>query len=90
MSAKELAIQADIDAGTLSKYEAGQQEMKVGTLHRIAAALKVPLSYLQSSELDKFTEIPREFQPLLVQLQALPADKKRMMLNMFKAQISSL
>ena len=52
MTATELAIQADITASTLSLYESGQRAMGVDKLHRIAAILKVPLSYLQSEELD--------------------------------------
>ena len=90
MTAAELAIQADLSASSLSLYESGQRAMGVDKLNRIAAALRVPFSYLQPSELDRYSEMPDDFYPLMEQLKALPAEKRRMMLNMFSAQISTL
>lgn len=90
MTASELAVQADITASSLSLYESGQRAMGVDKLHKIAVALKVPLSYLQSEELDKFSSFPPEFFRVMEQLKELPVEKQRMMLKMFSAQIASL
>lgn len=90
MTATELAIQANMSASQLSLYESGQRTMGVDKLHNIAVALKVPLSYLQSDELDAFSEVPPAFLRLIERLKELPADKQPMMNNMFMAQIDSL
>ena len=90
MTASELAIQADITASSLSLYESGQRIMGIDKLHKIAAALKVPLSYLQSEELQKFSAFPAEFFRVMEKLNELPIEKQRMMLKMFSAQIASL
>lgn len=90
MTASELAVQADITASSLSLYESGQRAMGVDKLHKIAVALKVPLSYLQSEELDKFSSFPPEYFRVMEQLKELPVEKQRMMLKMFSAQIASL
>ena len=90
MSAKELAIQADMTPNTLSLYESGQRAMGVDKLQKIALALKVPLSYLQSNDLDRFSDCPTDFYPLIEQLKTLPIEKQRLMLKMFSAQISTL
>ncbi len=90
MTASELAVQADITASSLSLYESGQRAMGVDKLHKIAVALKVSLSYLQSEELDKFSSFPPEYFRVMEQLKELPVEKQRMMLKMFSAQIASL
>lgn len=90
MTASELAVQADITASSLSLYESGQRAMGVDKLHKIAVVLKVPLSYLQSEELDKFSSFPPEYFRVMEQLKELPVEKQRMMLKMFSAQIASL
>ena len=90
MTATELAIQADLHTSTLSLYETGRREMGVDKLQKIALALKVPLSYLQSNDLDRFSDCPADFYPLIEQLKTLPIEKQRLMLKMFSAQISTL
>lgn len=90
MTATELAIQADLHTSTLSLYETGWREMGVDKLIRIALALKVPLSYFQPDELDAFSDCPKDYYPLIEQLNSLPMEKKRMFLNMFPAQIASI
>ena len=90
MTATELAIQADITPSSLSLYESGQRVMGVNKLHRIAAALKVPLSYFQADELDRFSDYSSEMMSLMEQLRDLPLDKQRMMIKMFSAQIATL
>lgn len=65
MTATELAIQANLRASQLSLYESGQRTMGVDKLNNIAMALKVPLSYFQSEELDTFSEVPPSFQSLI-------------------------
>ena len=87
MTATELAIQANLNASTLSLYESGQRKMGVDKLIRIAEVLKVPLSYLQPDELDIYLTFPTEFFPVMEKLKALPIDKQQMMLRMFSAQI---
>lgn len=77
MSGAELAIQADLTPSTLSLYESGQRAMGVDKLHRIALALRVPLSYLQAEELNAFSDTPMDFFPLIEQLKSLPVDQQR-------------
>lgn len=90
MSGSELAIQADLTPSSLSLYESGQRAMGVDKLHRIALALRVPLSYLQTDELDAFSEMPRDFYPLIEKLKVLPVDQQQMMIRMISAQLSVL
>ena len=90
MTATELAIQADITPSSLSLYESGQRAMGVDKLHRIAVALKVPLSYLQSEELDEFSAFPPEAIPVMEKLKGLTPEKQRMIIKMFSAQLATL
>ena len=90
MSASELAIRADLTSSTLSLYESGQRAMGVDKLHRIAVALKVPLSYLQSEELDEFSAFPPEAIPVMEKLKGLTPEKQRMIIKMFSAQLATL
>lgn len=90
MTATELAILADVTASALSLYESGQRSMGVDKLHRIASALRVPLSYFQDEELDAFSDYPTELYPIIEQLKQLPIEKQQMMLKMFSAQMSVL
>ena len=90
MSASELAIRADLTSSTLSLYESGQRAMGVDKLHSIAVALKVPLSYLQSEELDEFSAFPPEAIPVMEKLKGLTPEKQRMIIKMFSAQLATL
>lgn len=78
MTATELAIYADISSVALSHIEAGQSVVKIDTLIRIASALKVPLSSIQPTELDIYSDIPTEFFPLMCKLtKKSPAEQKK-------------
>ena len=90
MTQAELAIQADLPYKSISDIEAGRRNVRLDTLTRIAAALKVPLSALQPEELDTFNEVTPEMSDLIQQLKALPVHQQSMLLKMFQAQITSL
>ncbi len=90
MKASELAVQANMDASSLSRIESGQTAMKVETLVKIAEALKVPLSYLQPEKLDQFSDMPEGLFNVAERLKALPYGKQKMLTDMFLAQIGSL
>ena len=78
MTATELAIYADISSVALSHIEAGRSVVKIDTLIRIANALKVPLSSIQPSELDMYSDIPAEFLSLVPKLKKKsPAEQKK-------------
>ncbi len=78
MTATELAIYADISSVALSHIEVGQSVVKIDTLIRIASALKVPLSSIQPTELDIYSDIPTEFFSLMCKLKKKsPAEQKK-------------
>ena len=90
MTATELAIQADMPASSLSLIESGQRSVRIDNLHKIATALRVPLSDLQADALDEFSEIPPDILPLTEKLKQISMDQRRMMIKMFIAQIDTL
>ena len=89
MKQNELAIQADLNAVTLSRIESGQVDVKASNLVKIAKVLKVPFSYLQPEILDGYSEMDREKQSLVEELTTLPVAEQMMLIKMFKAQIQT-
>ena len=78
MTATELAIYADISSVALSHIETGQSVVKIDTLIRIASALKVPLSSIQPTVLDIYSDIPTELLSLMPKLKKKsPAEQKK-------------
>ena len=90
MKQSELAIQIDLDPTQLSRILSGERSMKAEQLVSIAAVLRVPLSYLQPEELDRYSGVPREMTALSEKLKTLPVAERMRLIRMFEAQISSL
>lgn len=106
ISLTELANAVGSNKSALSNIERGKREADLLTVGRLADELNVHISTwfqestsnsavseVQLEEEKRKVEVPeslQEFQPLLEQLQALPPEKRQMMLKMFQAQISSL
>lgn len=90
MTASELALEVDIPLSTLSLYINGSRSIKAGKLNDIAIAQKVPLSYYQVPELDKYTNVSDKQSKICTMLNALPIEKRKMMEKMFLVQLESL
>ena len=85
ISAKELAIRADITAASLSRIEGGQVIQKIDTLIRIAEGLEVSLSQLQPTSLDQYDEVPKEFVPLITKVKKKTPLQQKKLLQMYEA-----
>lgn len=90
MTATNLAVQADMTAGTLSAIENGRRDMKIESFCAIAKALRVSLDQLQPEELDEYSAISPALRELIDAVKKLPVNEQSMMIRMFLAQIGSL
>lgn len=90
VSGTELAASASISVSTLSNVENGQRNISVKSFCAIAKALEVPLSRLQPGALDAFSENHPDMRELQAKLEALPPERRFLMLRMFNAQLDTI
>ena len=90
VSGTELAASASISVSTLSNVENGQRNISVKSFCAIAKALEVPLSRLQPVALDTFSENHPDMRELQAKLEALPPERRFLMLRMFNAQLDTV
>ena len=87
MTATELAIYADVSTVTLSSIEAGHSATGTDKLIRIAEALKVPLSSLQPTSLDKYSDISPELLSLMPKLTKKSPTEQRKIIKLITSMI---
>ena len=90
MSAQQLALEADMPQSMLSAIEHGRKSISLDVFFRIASALKVPLSYLQPDELDRYSSVPSEMQKVVELSRSIPSGQRIMIANMMAAAISTV
>ena len=106
ISLTELANAVGSNKSALSNIERGERVPSLETVSKLADELNVPIAtWFQESpsnddvaagkskeenRMEGVPDVGHEFQSLFEQLQALPAEKRQMMVKMFQAQISSL